>query len=703
MEATPKLRPDLVISHYDEARGRQSIILKDPIAEKYFRLSAEEFEFLKLLDGNRTVEEAVERFKWEGRYYFPDEAGMLVGKAAQMGLLLGTKFSSAQFQLQRKELLRNAKRQRRYSSVYFLYLPIWNPDRFLESTIGIVRLIFNKYTAGLVFLMAPAAVYFILTGMDKVQDKYLFFFNLHNLLYLWITIALTKLFHEFAHAYTAKRFGLHVPQMGIAFLIFFPCLYCNTTDAWQLAHRKQRMAISAAGIIAEGALAIISTYIWHFTQPGILNSLAFYLMAVSFISTVLFNGNPLLKFDGYFILIDYLRMPNLAQKAVGYIKYLFMNGVLGITLVPNPAQSHRETVIFGLYGVGTFVYRFFLYTGIVTGVYYRFDKFLGIVLAVLAFALFVARPILRGIKNLYLKRNEMRPRLSGVAIFLLIVAAVLVPLSIPISSKSLFPCFLDSERVQKLTVPLQTSVAAVFVRQGEPVATGKVLFTLDTTRLRLSISNKEIDRQILQREMQAMVLDEKERAMAPGKLVQIDQMDHEIQMLRDELSVASGGITAPFDAVVNRLDDRLQGGFRPGEGVIVGELKSLDHCLVKTLIPQDAIHKVHRGQKVAIWFPVGTGRVFEAVLDDVRGFSVRNLENSPFSSRIGGEVATEAKSESRMDVPLEAQYICLSRFNNIEGLPLGMTGKCVVASPPRSILSRVFNSAIRTLNRESIL
>ena len=703
MEATPKFRPDLIVSKYDEARGKKSIVLKDPVTEKYFRLSADEFEFLKMLDGTRTVEEAVERFKWEGRYYFPDEAGMLVGKAAQMGLLLGTKFSSAQFQRQRKEQLSDAKRQRRFSSVYFLYLPIWNPDRFLGATIGIAKLLVNRITVGLILLMAPAALYFIVTGVDKIQAEYLFFFNWKNLLYLWITIALTKLFHEFAHAYTAKSFGLHVPQMGVAFLIFFPCLYCNTTDAWQLADRRQRMAISAAGIMAEGALAIVSTYVWHFSRPGMINSLAFYLMAVSFISTVVFNGNPLLKFDGYFILIDYLRMPNMAQKAAGYIKYLFMNGVLGITLVPNPAQDRKETIIFGVYGASSFVYRFFLYAGIVTGVYYRFDKFLGIVLAVLAFVLFVMRPIARGIKSLYRKRGEMKPRLSGVAVLLLVVAGVSVPLAIPISSKSVFPCYLDSERVQKLTVPLQTLVAEVFVRQGEHVEAGKVLFRLDTTQLRLSIANKEIEREILQREMQMMVLDEKERALAPGKLVEIEQLDHEINMLRDELTMASGGITAPFDSVVNRLDYRLQNGFQPGEGVIVGELKSPDDCLVKTLIPQDAVHKVSKGQKVEIWFPVETGRVYEAKLDDIKSFSERNLENSPFSSRIGGEVATEAKSETRMDVPLEAQYVCSSAFSNSEDLPLGITGKCVVASPPRSILSRVLNAAVRTFNRESIL
>ena len=235
--------------------------------------------------------------------------------------------------------------------------------------------------------MLPGALYFIITGLPEISREYSFFFNLENLLYLWATILITKLIHEFSHAYVAKSFGLRVPQMGIAFLIFFPCLFCNTTDAWQLADRRQRMAISAAGIISEAAIAILSTYLWHFSRPGMFNSLAFYLMAVSFISTVLFNGNPLMKFDGYFILIDYIGIPNLQAKSSGYLRYLFLNRVLGNDTVPNTADSPSESRLFGIYGVSFFLYRIFLYTGIVAGVYYRFDKSLGIALALIAFAL----------------------------------------------------------------------------------------------------------------------------------------------------------------------------------------------------------------------------------------------------------------------------------------------------------------------------
>ena len=329
MEGSIKFRIDLEVFKYDDIEDRNTVVLKDPVSGKYYYLSVYEYRLLKMLDGTRTLEQAIEALMSAGHYYAPETAQSIVSKAAQLGLILGTKFSTAQFQTHLKKQWEQSKKAQRFSSVYFMFIPLLNPDKFLEKTLWIARLFGNKLTLGVLAAALPGAIYLIISGLPRMQTEFLFFFNWENLLYLWVTLALLKLVHEFAHAYTAKSFGLHVPQMGVAFLIFFPCLFCNTTDAWQLADRKQRMVISAAGILVEGALAIISTYVWYFTDPGVVNSLAFYLMAISFFSTLLFNCNPLMRFDGYFILMDYLRLPNLYTRGSAYIKYLFLNRVLG--------------------------------------------------------------------------------------------------------------------------------------------------------------------------------------------------------------------------------------------------------------------------------------------------------------------------------------------------------------------------------------
>ncbi|MEW6530551.1 MAG: site-2 protease family protein [Thermodesulfobacteriota bacterium] len=702
MQARPKFRPDIQASEQNEG-GEKFVLLKDPVTEQYYRVTPFEYRLLKALDGRVTLEEALEALKNLGYYYSPEDARLIVAKAAEYGLLLGTRFGTAEFQRHLRDRIMKAKKERVLASLYFMFIPILNPDRFLERTLWFYRKLVNKWTAIAAGVLALGAVVLIIAGSSHIETEFLFFFNLENLVYLWVTIAITKLVHEFAHAYSAKSYGLHVPQMGIAFLIFFPCLYCNTTDAWQLADRKQRMAISAAGIVAEGMVAVLSAYVWYFTRPGVINSLAFYLMAVSFVSTALFNGNPLLKWDGYFILMDYLRVPNLATKSLSYLKYLFMNRVLGISLIANPAANPREVFIFTTYGISAFLYRIFLYTAIVVGLYYRFDKLLAVLLAFLAIVVFGMRPLVKGIGSIYQKRAEVHPRPAGAVVFALILAVGIGILCFPISTKSVYPCFLDSAKIQKLTVPLKTAVKDVLIRDGMAVQEGSLLFTLDTSPLKLTLRKKEIEREIIKEKIKQALLDDKKMARSRELLIQLSQIGHEIDILRVDFHRAQGGITAPFSGVVIRMDHRLQDGFQPGDGSIVGELKSQGDRVVRILIPEKDMEKVREGQRVEVWFPTPRGVLYSGAITEIKSYNESDLADSPFSSRFGGEIATEARDSKRLDIPLEAQYVCSANFSGNAAMPLGVTGRCAIGSPPQSILSRAFSAAIQTFNRESLL
>lgn len=679
-------------------------MLKDPLSGKFFRLSKYEFTLLNALNGHMTLEETLDKLKESGRHYNEEDAKLVLGKAAQMGLLLGTKFGSSKYQSQLRANKLKAQKTKRFTSIYFLFIPLFNPDRFLESTLWLFRLVANRLTGAIALLAAPGAVYLVISGIPKIQGEYLFFFNFQNLLYLWITIALTKLIHEFAHAYTAKSYGLSVPEMGLAFLLFFPCMYCNTTDAWKLADRKQRMAISGAGIISEAVMAVFAAYVWYFTLPGMINSIAFYLMSLSFISTLLFNGNPLMRFDGYFVLTDYLRMPNLAANSVKYLKYLFFNRALGITLVTNPASTERQTRIFTTFGVALVIYRVFLYTGIIIGVYYKFDKMIGIVLAILAFGLFIVRPIYKGAGYILKQRREISPRPVGLFALIIIIAALIIPLSVPISANSVYPCYLQSDRIRKLTVPLHTLVERVNIEQGEPVKEGDVLFQLDAAKLELQLRLKKTQERIIEEEMALYRLDRETIADVSPKEIELQQIREDIDKISADLAIARGEIRAPFDGVVTELDEKLQPGFQPGEGVIVGELQSGVKCVIIGLIPAADLDKAQVGKDVQVWFPLQGGLTLSAKLDDIKSYSEKDLKNSPFSSRFGGEVATEIKGEEQKDAPLEAHYAGKIYYDNSKGeIPLGLTGRLVIASPPKSILSRIYDGLIRTINRETLL
>ena len=704
MTILPKLRADLVSHQQIDSDNNKIIVIKDPLSEKYFRLTDHEYQFLTKLDGTRTTEDAVESFADSGRHYSLDDAKMLVSKAAQLGLVLGTQFSTAKFQTHLRDSAKKAKSAQRLSQLYFLYIPLVNPDLFLEKTLFLFKWLANRWLGFLILALLPGALYFIITGFPEMQREYSFFFNFENMLYLWVTILITKLIHEFSHAYVAKSFGLRVPQMGIAFLIFFPCLFCNTTDAWQLADRRQRMTISAAGIIAESVVAILATYLWHLSRPGMFNSLAFYLMAVSFVSTVLFNGNPLMKFDGYFILIDYLGIPNLQAKSSGYIRYLFMNRVLGVETVPNTAACPSESYLFTTYGFSFFLYRIFLYTSIVGGVYYRFDKSLGIALALIAFAIFIVKPLIKGVKSLWTQRKSLKPQLRGSVVFVMILGLMTLPLFVPFTRKSVYPCKVESTQIQKIAIPLHAAVSKVNITQWCEASHGAILFELDTRQLKLELTRQEIKLEIAQKELEHTMLDPKLLGKAEGKLTEIYKIEQELKKIRSDLHVASEGVTAPFDAAVTALDYKLASGFEPGEGVVVGELQSTRHVVVHALIPEDDREKVQVGQDVQLWFPLRGGVVLKRKINSINPYGERDLKNSPFSSRVGGELATEPRSDSRQDVPMVAQYQCSIYLEESDVIPpLGMTGDFIVSSPPRSLFERFVHKASRTFVRETLL
>jgi putative peptide zinc metalloprotease protein len=345
-----------------------------------------------------------------------------------------------------------------------------------------------------------------------------------------------------------------------------------------------------------------------------------------------------------------------------------------------------------------------LYAAIVTGVYYRFDKILGIVLAAVALALFVIRPVWAGLRTLYLARSEMAPRTRGLAVSGGIMAVTAVLVFVPWSSTSVYPCFVASEKIQKLTVPLQTLVKTVCVREGSVVRKGDPLFHLDTSFLLLKLRQIDIERNIISREIHTLLLDEKLMSKAERKEVELRQAEAEAMLVRKRLRLAETASIAPFDGVVTNVDPRLQDGFQPGEGVVVGEVQSPLHLVIHALVPAEDLHRIGEGQDVEIWLPVGTGKILRNRIGSIKSYSETDLRNSPFSSRLGGELATEVIGEKKEDVPLEPQYDCSVRVLNKDGsILLGMTGRMAVASRPKSVAGRLWEEAFKTFHRESFL
>jgi putative peptide zinc metalloprotease protein len=274
----------------------------------------------------------------------------------------------------------------------------------------------------------------------------------------------------------------------------------------------------------------------------------------------------------------------------------------------------------------------------------------------------------------------------------------------PISSKSSYPCYLDSAKKQKLTVPLQTSIDKVFVQEGSRVNQGDLLFTLDSARLKHTLMQKEVQKAILEKELGFFLLDDRLKEKAEGKKIELVQLETEIHRIKRDFLIAHEGIIAPFSGTITKLDFRLQKGFSAGEGVIVGELESENQYLVQALVTEKEIQNIAKEQHGMIYFNTGTDSNFGGVITDFKLFSERDLKDLPFSSRHGGELATETKGDGDIEEPLHAQFQCSISLKNIpERVPFGMTGRLIVNASPQSTMSRIIQSVSGAFNRESLL
>ena len=203
----------------------------------------------------------------------------------------------------------------------FLRIPLVRPDSFLTRTLPWIRFVFTRGFALTLVATTLLGIYLVMRQWDSFQQTFLYFFTLEGMLLFAVAIFIAKVIHELGHAYTAKRYGIRVPTMGIALLVLWPVLYTDTSEAWKLPDRRQRLAIAAAGMAAELALAAIATLLWSFLPDGPLRAAIFMIATTSWVITLFINLNPFLRFDGYYLLSDFLEVQNLQDRSFALGKW----------------------------------------------------------------------------------------------------------------------------------------------------------------------------------------------------------------------------------------------------------------------------------------------------------------------------------------------------------------------------------------------
>jgi len=593
---SPRLRSTAQVyrQHY---RGRMWHVIHDPSSNQFFRLSEAAYTFVGLLDGRRTVAEAWRICNEQLGDAAPTqgEAIQLLGQMYTSNLLAGDMPPDAEGLLKRYRQRVQREVTNYLKNFLFIRIPLLDPDRFLDWGLPLVRWIWSWI--GLALLLAAAAVggYFVIADFDKAVAEGNSIFNrqdlMSNLPLLYLSFVLVKVIHEFGHAFACKKFGRQggtggeVHVMGVMFLIFTPLPYVDASSAWAFRSKWHRVVVGMGGMLVELFLAAVAAVIWYHTPPGFYHSLSYNVMFIASVSTLLFNGNPLLRYDAYYIASDLLEMPNLYQRSKDYIYYLVKKYVWKVQHPRNPAHTPGEKVWLTLYGIASSIYKVFIFAMILLFLTARLPDELfvvGVILGVAGGVVFLCVPVFKFIHYLATHNELMRVRARAVVSSLAVVATVGTLVGIlPFANHLRAEGFNEFQR--KADIHAGADGFVTWCRpSGQSVQAGEPLVRAENEDLALRRRQLQASRDELHENWQ--LAKTKELAKAQALAQQIAVVDEQIDYADRQLAALV--VRAPFDGTWEAPQLERHKGVFVTRGDPIGQLITTGRLVIKAVADQ---------------------------------------------------------------------------------------------------------------------
>ena len=504
-----KVRPDLQI-YEQKYEGKTYHVVKDPVCLRYYRFNKQEYFVFSRFDGTNTMEDVQTAFEDEFKPQRLEHQDLeaFARQLVTAGLVQHEQAGAGQHLFHRRAKQRRTKRLAAVTNILYMKIPVFDPDRILVWMYRWLWWIFTPAFFALSVAFMLSAAFHVALHFNTFYAKlpaYHEFFTWNSVLYMWISLGVVKVIHEFGHGLSCKAFGGESHEMGVLLMCLSPALYCNVTDAWTLADKWKRIIISFAGIYVELVIAAAATFVWWYTPAyPVVNNIALALMVLCSVSTVVFNANPLMRFDGYYIMADWLEIPNLREKSNRYLNNLFLDRCLGVEVPPEPYMAPTRKWLFVIYAVSSWVYRWVLTFSILWMLSDFFGPKLKIfsqMLAVLSLASLFVWPVYRVIKNI--RQRGRLPDMKAARVYItlsvfagLLGAFFLLPLPVSrIHDTGLV--VLDPGSAEPVLLHEPARLVALEVSPGQTVRKDQVLarFRSETLEVELARAGNTRDEQ----------------------------------------------------------------------------------------------------------------------------------------------------------------------------------------------------------------
>lgn len=498
--ALPSLRADLQLSSAAPALdGSPRWTLADPVRGRYFKLGSQAIRLLRHWSLGEPSQVLQAANREPGLPLGDNEVQELLMFLRSHDLIASTDPDQRASYAYKAAASRHGLWQMLLHQYLFFRIPLWRPDAFLNRAWPWMK----RFGPAVLRYGLPATlglgVFLVARDWQRFIGTFPHLFSLGGALAFGTALFFAKLCHEFGHAFMAKRAGCRVQSMGVAFMVLLPLFYTDVSDAWRVNDRRARLLIGAGGVLAEMLLACIALLAWSLLPDGPARTAAFMLASATWLTTVVVNLNPFMRFDGYFLISDLWEVDNLQGRAFALCRWRLREALFGYGLpAPEPWTPVMQRRLLW-WGYLSWLWRAVLFFGIALAVYHLFFKLLGIFLMLVELGWFIFLPIFKEARHWWANREQAHtPRLllSGAGLLALVLL-----LAVPWRSSVEVPVMLEAWRVTALHAPVPARVKQVNVQDGQTVEQGAVLVELESPDVdwRQSIVRREIE--ILQLQM----------------------------------------------------------------------------------------------------------------------------------------------------------------------------------------------------------
>ena len=698
--AWPLLREELVLYPGPSgAGGVPTWTLHDPVSNRFFRVARKTFEILSHWDEGDGEAVAGRVREETGLDVSPEDVGAVASFIRTHTLVQAPSPDDTRFLKNMAGRGRQGWANWLLKNYLFIRIPLIRPDRFLARTYPWIVWLYEPWVRWLLIVVGGIGIYLASRQWDTFITTFTDLFTIESVFWFAVALTLAKIIHELGHAYTAHRYGCRVAGMGIAFLVLWPVLYTDVTDAWKLPSRRARLAIGASGMAAELAIAIIATFLWSFLPDGPVRSAVFLVGTTTWIATLAVNAMPFLRFDGYYLLSDWLGVENLFARSFALARWWVREAAFGLgESAPEwPSRGRRRFLI--VFAISVWVYRFFLFLGIALVVYHLFFKLLGLILMALEIWWFIMRPITIEFGEWWTRRRNMR--LNARTLVTLSAMGVLLGLFfVPWRTGVEAPALMTGRDHITVYSPLSAELVSLQTEVGDRVDQGTVLAVLRSSELEYRLAQARRREGVLEWEIA--------NAGTSGKLSTRRLVaDEELRTVRFNLAGLAEEmrrltLAAPIAGTVTEAPEDLHPGQWISRTAPLFKVVDGRRPIIEGYVPESDLGRLDMGAK-ATFSPDDPGLApIPCRLIRIDTVAAKVLSHPSLATVHGGSIATRPRDDGSL-APEGAHYrVILEPESDLSEFPeRSIRGLALISGRTQSLAERTWTTVMSVLIRES--